>query len=198
MSALYLASGSPRRREILENLGYTVIRLPSEIDETPSENEPAEAYVCRMAREKNAEAVRLWGLSGRGAPEFPVMTADTTVALGSRILGKPESAADAAAMLRALSGTTHQVYTAVCVFWQGKTHEVLQQSDVAFKTLTEAEIEAYIRSGEPLDKAGAYGIQGLGGLFVERLAGSFTGVMGLPVFETAALLREAGADVPPF
>lgn len=101
-------------------------------------------------------------------------------------------------MLARLSGRTHQVLTAVCVYWQGKARDVLQTSDVRFKTLSAEEISAYIRSGEPMDKAGAYGIQGFGGVFVEHLQGSFTGVMGLPVYETAALLKQFGSDVPPF
>ncbi|MCP1661328.1 Maf family protein [Neisseria perflava] len=195
---LYLASGSPRRREILENLGYTVIRLPADIDETPSENEPAADYVQRMARQKNAAAVAQWQAQHDTPPTFPILTADTTVAYQNHILGKPENAAYAAQMLAQLSGTTHQVLTAVCVYWQGESRAVLQQSDVRFKALSGEEIQAYIASGEPMDKAGAYGIQGVGGAFVKHLQGSFTGVMGLPVFETMALLRGFGLNVPPF
>lgn len=198
MNTLYLASGSPRRREILENIGYTVIRLPADIDETPYACEPAAAYAARMACEKNTAAVAYWQQQYPYQPLYPLITADTTVALHNHILGKPASPAEAAAMLLELSGTTHQVLTAVCVYWQGETHAVLQQSDVTFKPLTSAEIAAYIASGEPMDKAGAYGIQGLGGLFVENLHGSFTGVMGLPVYETVALLQEFGLPVPPF
>ncbi|QEY23290.1 Maf family protein [Neisseria animalis] len=198
MNTLYLASGSPRRREILENLGYTVIRIPAEIDETPSANEPAADYVQRMAREKNAAAVAQWFCGHDAPPDCPILTADTTVAHQNHILGKPEHAGHAAEILSLLSGTTHQVFTAVCVYWQGETRAVLQQSDVRFKTLSAAEIQAYTDSGEPMDKAGAYGIQGLGGVFVEHLQGSFTGVMGLPVFETAELLRGFGLAVPPF
>ncbi|STZ76019.1 Maf family protein [Bergeriella denitrificans] len=194
MHTLYLASGSPRRREILENLGYALIRIPAEIDETPCPGEPAADYVQRMAREKNAAALA----AHSGTPECPIITADTTVAYRNRILGKPESPAHAAEMLTQLSGTTHQVLTAVCVYWQGETRAVLQQSDVRFKTLNPAEIQAYIDSGEPMDKAGAYGIQGLGGAFVEHLQGSFTGVMGLPVYETLELLRSFGLATPPF
>ena len=195
---LYLASGSPRRREILENLGFNVIRIPADIDETPHPDENAADYVARMAREKNAAAVAQWFTEHGGPPEFPVLTADTTVAYQNHILGKPENEACAAEMLARLSGRTHQVLTAVCVYRQGETRGVLQTSDVRFKTLSAEEISAYIRSGEPMDKAGAYGIQGLGGVFVEHLQGSFTGVMGLPVYETAALLKQFGANVPPF
>lgn len=198
MNNIYLASGSPRRREILESLGYNVARLRAEIDETPYLHEAAAAYVARMALEKNAAAVAYWQAQHPFVPEYPLLSADTTVALHNHILGKPESAADAAEMLRMLSGTTHQVLTAVCVYWQGGTRALMQQSDVTFKALSNAEIDAYVACGEPMDKAGAYGIQGLGGIFVENLRGSFTGVMGLPVFETVALLKSCGLAVPPF
>ena len=196
MNAIYLASGSPRRREILENLGFTVHRLPADIDETPKEGEAAVEYVRRMACEKNQAAVAQWFADQE--PEFAVLTADTTVADGAAILGKPESEVDAVDMLERLSGRTHQVLTAVCVYWQGVRHDVVQTSEVRFKTLTAEEIAAYVASGEPMDKAGAYGIQGLGGVFVEHLQGSFTGVMGLPVYETAQLLKSLGLEAPPF
>ncbi|WP_040660520.1 Maf family protein [Neisseria shayeganii] len=196
MSALlYLASGSPRRREILLSLGFEVLRVAAEIDETPYSDEAPGPYALRLAQAKNRAAqivARQQGLDD----SVPLLTADTTVALNGRILGKPESWEDARAMLQALSGTVHQVFTAVCVSRQGKMQSVLQQSDVHFKTLTAAEIEAYLASGEPMDKAGAYGIQGLGGVFVRHLAGSFTGVMGLPVFETTALLADLGVSLP--
>lgn len=198
MNTIYLASGSPRRREILANLGYCVTRLPADIDETPAAGECAADYVLRMACEKNAAALAQWQAQHDDAPESPILTADTTVAYQNHILGKPENDAQAAQMLAMLSGQTHQVLTAVCVYWQGETRSIVQQSDVVFKTLDEAEIQAYIRSGEPADKAGAYGIQGLGGIFVAALAGSFTGVMGLPVYETVGLLKSIGAAVPPF
>ncbi len=172
MNAIYLASGSPRRREILENLGFTVHRLPADIDETPKEGEAAVEYVRRMAYEKNQAAVTQWFAAHDQEPEFAVLTADTTVADGAVILGKPESEADAVDMLECLSGRTHQVLTAVCVYWQGVCHDVVQTSEVRFKTLTAEEIAAYVASGEPMDKAGAYGIQGLGGVFVEHLQGS--------------------------
>ena len=198
MNHIYLASGSPRRREILENLGYTVQRLYAEIDETPYPQEKAADYVQRLAREKNADAVAQWRVTHNEPPEFPILTADTTVAYQNQILGKPENEEHAAEMLVQLSATTHQVYTAVSVYWQGKTRTLLQQSDVTFKAMSAAEIAAYIASGEPMDKAGAYGIQGLGGVFVTHLHGSFTGVMGLPVFETIELLVQFGLAVPPF
>ena len=151
-----------------------------------------------MANEKNAAAVAQWFAQHDMPPEFPILTADTTVAYQNHILGKPETQEHAAAMLEQLSGQTHQVLTAVCVYWQGKARSVLQTSDVRFKTLSPDEISAYIQSGEPMDKAGAYGIQGLGGVFVEHLQGSFTGVMGLPVYETVGLLKQLDLSVPPF
>ena len=198
MNAIYLASGSPRRREILKNLGFTVHRLPADIDETPKEGEAAVEYVRRMACEKNQAAVTQWFTAHNQEPEFAVLTADTMVADGAVILGKPESEADVVDMLERLSGRTHQVLTAVCVYWQGVRYDVVQTSEVRFKTLTAEEIAAYVASGEPMDKAGAYGIQGLGGVFVEHLQGSFTGVMGLPVYETAQLLKSLGLEAPPF
>lgn len=196
MSALlYLASGSPRRREILLSLGFEAVRVAAEIDEMPYPDEAAGPYALRLAQEKNRAAQIVAQQQGLDAA-VPLLTADTTVALNGRILGKPESLQQARAMLQALSGSVHQVFTAVCVSQAGQMRCVLQQSGVHFKTLTAAEIEAYLASGEPMDKAGAYGIQGLGGVFVQHLAGSFTGVMGLPVFETAALLAELGVAVP--
>lgn len=192
---LYLASGSPRRREILTGLGFDVVRVAAEIDETPRPQEAAYPYVLRMAREKNRAARQRCAQEGLDGT-VPLLTADTTVALDGRILGKPESPEQARVMLAALSGTVHQVLTAVCVSRNGRTVEAVQQSDVRFKTLSTAEVAAYVRSGEPMDKAGAYGIQGLGGLFVAHLSGSFTGVMGLPVAETAALLAEVGVGIP--
>ncbi|MDO5059459.1 MAG: nucleoside triphosphate pyrophosphatase [Neisseria sp.] len=195
---LYLASGSPRRREILEHLGYTVLRLSADIDETPHSGETADDYVLRMAVEKNQAAQTKWAAEHENAPAFPLLTADTTVALNRQILGKPENEAHAAEMLRALSGSTHQVLTAVCVSFQGQMHFAVQTSDVQFAELSEAEIAAYIRSGEPMDKAGAYGIQSTAGVFIRHLSGSFTGVMGLPVHETCGLLARCGCPTPPF
>ncbi len=193
MHSILLASGSPRRREILENLGFIVNKLFAEIDETPHHNENAMDYVRRMAIEKNRAAVAQFG-----STEQAILSADTTVAFNGNILGKPDNAAHARDILHTLSGQTHQVLTAVCVSRAGQEYITVQSSDVTFKPLSEAEIAAYIATGEPLDKAGAYGIQGLGGAFVAHLSGSFTGVMGLPVFETLALLRESGVSVPPF
>lgn len=198
MNTLYLASGSPRRLAILTDLGYRVEKLAASIDETPYPNEIAAEYAARMAREKNQAAINQWQQQHPTPPEYPLLTADTTVALNSHILGKPENPAHAAEMLRALSGSVHQVISAVCVNFSGSLHQICQTSHVHFKTLSEAEIQAYIAGGEPMDKAGAYGIQGIGGAFVRHLEGSFTGVMGLPVYETLELLRRCGYPVPPF
>lgn len=194
LQKLYLASASPRRRDLLQQLGFVVEQCAAPIDETPHAHETASDYVQRMAREKNHAARAVFS----GSLNAPLISADTTVALDNQILGKPENPTHAAHLLRALSGSTHQVHTAVCVFYQAQTWDVLQSSDVQFKTLAEDEIAAYIATGEPMDKAGAYGIQGIGGAFVAHLCGSFTGVMGLPVYETVALLRQSGACVPPF
>lgn len=190
---IYLASASPRRREILGNLGYEVVVKVAEIDETPRVYEGAHDYVLRMAVSKNQAAVARFQ-----AADAPVLSADTTVALHDTILGKPESPKHAKMMLQALSGSVHQVLTAVCVSFEARQFSVVQASDVHFRVLSDAEIDRYIASGEPMDKAGAYGIQGLAGLFVSHLSGSFTGVMGLPVFETVQLLQQCGWDTPPF
>lgn len=185
---IYLASNSPRRWELLQNLGLDLLRLSSEIDESPKANEKADEYCLRIAKQKNqaAQAVRI----AENLAEHPILTADTTVSIDGKILGKPKDEQDAFAMLKMLSGRTHQVFTAVCISYQGKEVECLHTSEVSFRRLTDAEIYAYIATGEPMDKAGAYGIQQFGGVFVERLSGSFTGVMGLPVFETAELLKQ--------
>ncbi|XXQ69099.1 Maf family protein [Neisseriaceae bacterium B1] len=194
MNILYLASASPRRRDILQQLGYAIECCPANIDEMPHQNEAAFDYVLRMAVEKNQAARKLFS----GSLKYPLISADTTVALNNHILGKPESTQHAFEILKQLSNCTHQVLTAVCVYFQGQTYSVTQSSDVRFKILNDDEIRAYIATGEPMDKAGAYGIQGIAGAFVQHLAGSFTGVMGLPVYETIELLRQSGAAVPPF
>ena len=196
-NTIYLASASPRRREILASLGFQPVLLPAEIDETALPGEAVADYVARMARQKNAAARQLATQRGLALAQ-PLLSADTVVALDNAILGKPRDAAHARELLESLSGREHQVWTAVCVSLGGQTLEAAQRSDVRFKELSTQEIAAYIASGEPLDKAGAYGIQGIGGVFVAHLTGSFSGVMGLPVFETVQLLHQLGAPVPPF
>ena len=196
-NTIYLASASPRRREILVSLGFQPVLLVAETDETARPGEAVADYVARMARQKNAAARQLAAQRGLALAQ-PLLSADTVVALDNAILGKPRDAAHARELLESLSGREHQVWTAVCVSLGGQTLEAAQRSDVRFKELSAQEIAAYIASGEPLDKAGAYGIQGIGGVFVAHLSGSFSGVMGLPVFETVQLLRQLGAPVPPF
>lgn len=187
-AALILASASPRRRELLDQIGIRYRVCPVDIDETPRPDEAPLAYVQRVAAEKSAAAVLRFGT------DIPVLAADTSVVLDGEIMGKPQDQAHALAMLRRLSGMTHQVYTAVSL--RGLRHgEAVSISAVTFRPLAEAELLAYWASGEPRDKAGAYAIQGQGGVFVAALNGSFSGVVGLPIFETAQLLAAQGIKV---
>lgn len=185
---LRLASASPRRRQLLDLIGVPHVVTPADIDETPRGGEPADDYVRRLAREK-AEAVC------RVHQDLPVLAADTTVVVDGEILGKPESEAEAHAMLTKLSDREHRVYTGVALWHAGTISVGMSTSRVRFAPLSAAEIHAYWQSGEPQGKAGAYAIQGLGAVFVRDLAGSYTGVMGLPLYETAELLRNAGIPV---
>lgn len=195
---LYLASRSPRRREILAQMAVpfdTLLfrdgaRADPEIDETPLSGEAPQHYVERVARAKAAHGERL--LAWRKLPQRPVLSADTTLEVDGDIIGKPADASDAYAILQRLSGRTHRVLTGVAVSQAGSVGFALSISEVRFRTLEDWEIERYIETGEPMDKAGAYGIQGRAGLFVDHLAGSYTGVMGLPVCETGLLLRSVG------
>lgn len=196
---IYLASASPRRHELLTQMGvpHTVVNVPA----PPGEDEPQlpgehpHDYVERTAHDKARQAMH-WLEHQPGLPQAPVLTADTTVILGDTLLGKPADLNDAARILRTLSGQTHEVRTAVVLAHQGHLESVVSVSRVRFQKLTDAEIDGYCASGEPLGKAGAYGIQGLGGIFVEHLDGSYTGVMGLPVHETAQLLRSIRLEYP--
>lgn len=195
---IYLASRSPRRRELLTQIGVAFDsilfragqREDAEVDETPHAGESAIAYVERVARAKAEHGGRIIGW--RKLPVQPVLSADTTLEFNGDIIGKPRDAADAEAILRRLSGCTHRVLTGVAVTHQGRTDYVLSSSEVRFRTLGDDEIRRYVLSGEPMDKAGAYGIQGRAGLFVEYIAGSYTGIMGLPVCEVGELLKGAG------
>ena len=189
---LYLASGSPRRAQLLAQIGFSISKIASDIDETPLENELALAYTERMAWQKSEQALALFVAAHGAEPELPVLTADTSVAIDGLILGKPDNQAHAVAMLSMLSGRSHQVISSVVVWHQGQRSQTTQTSEVTFRPLTETEIQAYVNSGEADDKAGAYGIQGAAAVFIEHLSGSFSGVMGLPLFETAALLRSIG------
>ncbi|QJQ52344.1 MULTISPECIES: Maf family protein [Vitreoscilla] len=186
---LFLASGSPRRLQLLQQLGFQAQKISSDIDETPHDNEDAQAYTERMAWQKSEQALELFTQAHGQAPAIPVLTADTSVAVDGQILGKPNDRQDAYQMLKQLSGRSHQVISAVVVWHQGTRHRTTQISDVTFKTLSDAEIYAYLASGEADDKAGAYGIQGLAAVFISHLDGSFSGVMGLPLFETTQLLQ---------
>ncbi|MDD2722447.1 MAG: Maf family protein [Methylovulum sp.] len=184
---LILASASPRRRELLDQICINYHVCPVDIDETPLPDEAPLAYVQRMAAEKSAAGVAQYGA------QLPVLAADTTVVLLGRIMGKPRDKDDALEMLRSLSGNRHQVFTSVSL--RGRQHgEAVSITEVTFRCLTDAEIVAYWESGEPQDKAGAYAIQGRGGVFVESITGSFSGVVGLPVFETAQLLAQQGIN----
>jgi septum formation protein len=188
MAKLFLASASPRRRELLAQIAVPCVTQIAAIDENPLPDEPAVAYVERLAREK-ARA----GLAAlRDAHDAVVLGADTAVVLDGRILGKPADFAESRAMLQALSGRSHQVLTAVALAGGGREAARVVASEVSFRALSEREIEAYWASGEPCDKAGSYGIQGLAAVFVSRLEGSYSAVVGLPLCETAELLGEFG------
>ena len=186
---LHLASQSPRRRELLARLGLDFGVLDIDIAEHRDAAEAPEEYVRRVAREK-AGAGLLQVMQVQGAL---VIGADTEVLLDDEVFGKPRDADDAAAMLRRLSGRTHRVLSAVSVVSAGREQQALSESEVTFAELDEAAIDAYVASGEPEGKAGAYAIQGVAEAFITRLSGSYSGVMGLPLHETAQLLRAFGA-----
>lgn len=184
---LYLASGSPRRRELLAQIGVPFERLSAEVDESVQLNESPEMYVQRLAIAK-ARA----GLAHDLQKNSCVLGADTAVVLHGTILGKPQSRADALAMLGALSGQIHEVLTAVALISEEHEASCVVKTKVHFRVLSSAECEAYWQTGEPHDKAGSYGIQGLGAVFVQYLEGSYSAVVGLPLAETATLLAEFG------
>jgi septum formation protein len=186
---LRLASASPRRRQLLDLIGVQHVVTPADIDETPHAAEPADHYVMRLAREK---ASAVWKVQR----DLPVLGADTTVVIDERILGKPESEADALDMLRKLSGRTHVVHTGIALRApDGREFMGISSTNVQFAHLTEMQMRSYWAAGEPQGKAGAYAIQGLGAVFVSNISGSYTGVMGLPLYETAEMLRAAGVPV---
>lgn len=184
-TGLLLASASPRRSQLLDQIGVAHRVRAADVDESRLAGETPRAYVARVARAK-AEAG--WAVSGGE----PVLAADTAVALGDELHGKPRDREDCVRILLALAGRTHEVLTAVAVRHAGGLETALSVSEVTFRALTREECERYWATGEPADKAGAYAIQGRGALFVDRLAGSYSGVMGLPLAETAALLERAG------
>ncbi len=187
---IYLASASPRRRELLQQIGVSFRLVGTELDETACPGEAPAAYVSRLAAAK-ADA----GWLGRGAAIAPVLAADTAVVLDGAILGKPRDRGDAEHMLLQLSGRTHEVMTAVAVRSAAGNQIKVSRSWVTFRILDAAEVRAYWDTGEPRDKAGAYAIQGLAAMFIEDLRGSYSGVMGLPLFETAQLLKASGVKL---
>ena len=193
---LYLASQSPRRQELLTQVGISFDVLAVDIDESVKENESAQDYVIRLAQEK---ALAGWKLINQETST--VLGSDTSVVINGEILGKPENHHDAKRMLELLSGKTHQVMTAVALAIPAKKDATVEEyeltsvinvSDVTFKELSDSEIERYVASGECDDKAGSYAIQGRAAAFISHLSGSYSGVMGLPLFETVQLLNKAG------
>jgi septum formation protein len=199
---IYLASQSPRRRELLKQIGvnFEMLLLRNDprrdvsVDETPQQNEMPVDYVQRICRAKAAAA---WDvLQFRNLPPFPVLAADTTVTLDNKIIGKPRDQEEASAILRELSGRQHQVLSAVAMAFEERLELRLSTTIVTFAKLDEERIRRYLLSNEAHDKAGAYGIQGYAGAFIERIEGSYSGVMGLPLWETVELLRSFGYPAP--
>ncbi|NNG12409.1 MAG: septum formation inhibitor Maf [Halobacteria archaeon] len=187
---LFLASSSPRRRQLLAQLGIRFSLLPIEIDEAQQPGEAAADYVCRLALDKARAG---WASLG-DSPLRPVLGADTAVIVDGEIMGKPRDRNHGLEMLQRLSGRSHQVLSAVALV--GRNEAVrLSSSSVTFRTLNAADCEAYWATGEPRDKAGGYAIQGLAAIFITRLDGSYSGVMGLPLYETAELLQEFAINV---
>lgn len=184
-SPFTLASASPRRRELLEQLGFRPRIRPADTDESPIAGEPPRAYVLRVARDK-----------ARAIDGDVVLAADTAVVLGVEILGKPRDPEDARRMLRALAGVPHEVLTGVCVRRGDEEHTAVVAAQVELDPLTDEQIHWYVGTGEPLDKAGAYAIQGIAGAFVRTLHGSVSNVVGLPLAETLELLRRVGVAMP--
>jgi septum formation protein len=198
---IYLASKSPRRRELLRQIGveFELLLLRDQTPRGPEVNEivlPGERatdYVARVTLEKAAFAQKT--MFWRKLPIRPILAADTTVVLDDKILGKPGSPAEAVEMLKSLSGRTHQVLTNVVVQHDEAIWQTTQSSDVVFGTLSDEMIDAYCATSEPYDKAGGYAIQGMAALFIQEIAGSYSGIMGLPLFETTQLLHQAGLRI---
>lgn len=195
---IYLASKSPRRRELLRQIGveFELLLLRDQAPRGPDVNEevhPGELPQDYVARVTNEKAAFAWAMMlKRRLPLRPVLAADTTVVIDGNILGKPASTDEAVAMMRLLSGRTHQVMTGIALHLNEYSWQLTQTSDVTFSRLSEEQISRYCATQEPYDKAGGYGIQGLAALFIRHIAGSYSGIMGLPLFETAQLLQEAG------
>jgi len=190
-----LASASPRRRELLEQIGIHARVQAVDIDESRYPDEPVLSFVQRLAKEKAQAGARLIKDEAAGYETgLPVLGSDTVVEADGVILGKPEDRHHAKVMLQMLSGTTHRVHTAVAVVFRDQVLIDTSSSDVRFKTLDDSEIAAYVETGEADDKAGSYAIQGIAAQFIENIDGSFSGVMGLPIFETVRLLKQCGID----
>ena len=189
---IYLASKSPRRRELLRQIGidFELLLSDKEVDEQILPNERPADYVARVTRDKLLSARQT--MQQRQLPARPLLAADTTVVVDDLILGKPADFKQAVEMITRLSGRTHQVLTSIAVAWQDQMWQITQYSDVAFDDLSEEAIRGYCATQEPYDKAGGYGIQGLASIFIKDIAGSQSGIMGLPLFETAQLLQKAG------
>ncbi|SHM33006.1 Maf family protein [Halomonas cupida] len=194
VAQLRLASASPRRRELLASIGVQVEVAPVNIDETPHTGESAEAYVARLAIAKALAGVAQSG-SASASAGLPTLGSDTAVVCEGRILGKPEDEAHAFAMLKSLSARRHEVLTSVAVAGPQGTLETTVVTAVHMREISDAEISAYWRTGEPVDKAGGYAIQGLASVFVTRIEGSYSAVVGLPLFETAQLLARQGVTI---
>jgi septum formation protein len=201
VTRIFLASRSARRRELLRQIGvsYEIVLLRQDltrgpdVDETPLANEPPRDYVLRIAAAK--AQVASYYLGKRTLPATPVLAADTTVVCEGRIIGKPADREDAERILRGLAGREHQVLSAVAICSSGRTEQALSTSRVWFRAMSDEEIRRYVATGEPMDKAGAYAIQGRAAMFVQHMEGSYSGIMGLPLAETAALLERAGVQV---
>jgi len=187
--AIYLASASPRRQELLRQLGIAFDIVVTHVPEAPSIGETARAYVQRLARTKAEAGARL--ARERGLPVRPVLGADTEVVIDGEILGKPNDATHGRAMLKRLAGRTHDVLTAVALVNGDSVQTALSETRVTMARMTDAEIEAYWNSDEPADKAGGYAIQGRAAAFIERIEGSYSGVVGLPLYEVVQLLKGA-------
>lgn len=192
LTKVILASQSPRRVELLKQMGLDCEILPTDIDETVLPHETPEAYVMRLAQQKALAATILIKEKTSELQALPIIAADTTVVLNNQILGKPENDAEAERMLTTLAGTSHTVLTAVAMAAKGQIEVLLSNTQVAMMPLTKAQILSYIAQGEHCGKAGSYGIQGLAAAWIEEIHGSYSGVMGLPIYETACLLRKHG------
>lgn len=186
---LCLASASPRRQALLEQIGLNCLKFPVDLDERVLPGESAPSYVMRLAEQKAQAGQK------RSGTHLPVLGSDTSVVFQGKILGKPKNKRHVVDMLMQLSGQTHQVMTGVAVCQNERVLSVISVTDVSFRTLTEAECFAYCDTGEPFDKAGGYGIQGLAAVFVRSVSGSYSNVVGLPLFETADLLKQFGIRV---